>query len=427
MNGRFEWLRTWTPPADRDPLAILHQAAQGRDEAVVKQRNQSMADGDVFTFLRGAAGVMAADLGAAKDQTTGVDVDILGDAHLGNFGMYGSPERVRVFDVNDFDEAGPGPWEWDVCRLAASAIVVERDHKTPKKEQIATARAALTAYASTAAALTAGRLVDRWFTITRCDAPVCHDLADLKASRRTLSRAAKLLVADPKRTQEKTVEALVTDGEFNVLPNKQGPVTPTRADEIHEAFKHYRESVSPGLHRILDGYRPTAVCWRSVGQGSLGLRNYLLLIAGKRAGDAMILQIKESTPSELAFGLGPRESTHEGRRVVELQRSMQGTSDPLLGWTSIGDEQYYVRQFRDMKSAPELTRLGHRDRVTYARLCGTTLARAHARTIEGGSIAKISARIGDGLEFTDAMVEFARTYATVSKADQTLFRRDVSS
>src|SRR5690349_1190289 len=261
MNGRFEWLRTWQPAADRDPLDILDQAAEGRDHEVVKQRNQTMAQGDNFTFLRGAAGVMAADLGRQRDLTTGIDVDILGDAHLGNFGMYGSPERVRVFDVNDFDEAGPGPWEWDVCRLAASAVVVERDHRAHKKEQIATARAAVTAYAVTAQALTAGRLVDRWFTITRCDGPVCDDLADPKVSRRILSRAAKLLVADPKRTQEKTVEALVTDGEFNVQPNKQGPVTPTRKEEVHQAFKDYRESVSPGLHRILDGYRPTAVCW----------------------------------------------------------------------------------------------------------------------------------------------------------------------
>ena len=160
-----------------------------------------------------------------------IDVDILGDAHLGNFGMYGSPERVRVFDVNDFDEAGPGPWEWDVCRLAASAIVVERDHKAPKKEQIATAQRGahgLRGDRGRADRGQAGRPLVHDHPLRRAGCATTSPTS--KASRRTLARAAKLLVADPKRTQEKTVEALVTNGEFNVQPASRARSPPTRAE-----------------------------------------------------------------------------------------------------------------------------------------------------------------------------------------------------
>jgi uncharacterized protein (DUF2252 family) len=423
----FAWLARWEPPTGREPLRVLEAAAVGRDRQLVERRNEDMtAEGDVFTFLRGAAGVMASDLGAGRSHTTGLIVDLCGDAHLGNFGMYGSPERARVFDINDFDEARPGPWEWDVCRLAASAVVTARDRKAGRRRQIDAARAAVTAYAETVATVADGPLIDRWYTMTRCDTPHCRDLAiedDGDASDPVLARAADLLKADPKRTQAETVAKLTVDGEFHDDDGDQEPIDGKRAGEVRAAYRAYVETVPAGLRRLLLGYEPTAVAKRPVGEGSLGLRNYLLLLRGNGEDDALILQVKEATPSQLEFGLGRLRAPHEGRRVVELQRSLQAASDPLLGWATIGGQQYYVRQYRDMKSAPDLSKLERDDLPTYARLCGTTLARAHARSADGATIAAIGSCLAAARkDFRDAVVAFACTYADVSRDDQALLR-----
>ena len=339
-----EWLATWAPPRDRDPLAVLERAAEGRDPKLVERRNREMtAKGDVATFFRGAAGVMAADLGPGRPRTTGLEVLLCGDAHLGNFGMYGSPERARLFDLNDFDEARPGPWEWDVCRLAASAVVTARDRRHTRGQQAAAARDAVTAYAKTLAALAGGPLVDRWYTMTRCDAPHCRDLAIAEsgdASAATLRRTRRLLRADPGRTQAATVAELTAAGRFHDDGGDQAPIDGEAAADVLGAYADYRETVPAGLQRLLGGYVPTAVAIRPVGEGSLGLRNYLLLLAGGRRDDALILQVKEATPSQLDFGLGPLPTPHEGRRVVERQRTLQGASDPLLGWAAIGEQAY---------------------------------------------------------------------------------------
>ena len=431
-RNRFEWFADWKPPRDRDPLKILAKAAEGRDPEAVEERTKAMIQkGSVSTFFRGAAGVMASDLGSDRSGTTGSEVDLSGDAHLGNFGTFGSPERVRVFDLNDFDEARLGPWEWDVCRLAASAVVTERDRGSDAEDQIETAGEAVAAYAQTVARLAAAPLIDRWYTITRCDELHYRDLAigsDEDGADDALARARFLLQANRKRTQAATVAKLTKDGEFHDDGGDQRRLRGKRADAVRAAYPSYRETVPPGLRRLLQGYQPTSVAERAVGQGSLGLRNYLLLLAGDAKKDALILQVKEASPSQLEFGLGEIPQPHEGRRVVELQRAMQGASDPLLGWTSIGAEQYYVRQYRDMKSAPDLTdeELGHRDLVVFARLCGTTLARAHARSAEGANIDDINDAVGDGTHdrgaFRDALVQFGCTYADVSSADQDRLR-----
>jgi uncharacterized protein (DUF2252 family) len=435
-RSRFDWFADWKPPRDRDPVKTLRKAAKGRDRETVEARTEAMIDPkDVSTFYRGAAAVMASDLGCDRSGTSGLEVHLSGDAHLGNFGMFGSPERTRVFDLNDFDEARIGPWEWDVCRLAASAVVVERDRKRDAEDQMETAGEAVAAYARTVAMLAAGPLVGRWYTMTRCDDVHYRDLAmgsdDDDADDR-LSRAQFLLRADRKRTQAATVSKLTKDGKFIEEGDAQTPLGGKPAAAVRAAYADYRTTVPPGLQRLLHGYEPTAVATRRVGQGSLGLRNYLLLLVGDGKRDALILQVKEATPSQLDFGLGAESARgHEGQRVVELQRAMQGVSDPLLGWTSIGKQQYYVRQFRDMKSAPDFTDddLGHRDLVVFARLCGTTLARAHARSAAGASIDDINAAIGVGKDdrdaFRAALVQFGCTYAGVSKADQKQLRKSV--
>ena len=213
------------PFDDRDPLHIIDEAAEGRDQRLVLRREQIMADGGAFTFYRGAAGVMAADLGPLREHATGFEVDILGDAHIGNFGMYGSPERARVFDVNDFDEAARGPWEWDIVRLAASAVVMERDRGSDADQQKATAKAAVDAYALTAATLAASPLIDRWYTMTRCDEPGCLDVAvDIEGSEKTIKRVKEMLKADPKRTQAQSVAKFAKAGQFLEVPDKVAPI-----------------------------------------------------------------------------------------------------------------------------------------------------------------------------------------------------------
>ena len=426
----FEWLADWNPTEDRDALHIIDSVAEGRDPRLVEQRERVMARGGVFTFFRGAAGVMAADLEPDRIHTTGYEVDLVGDAHLGNFGMYGSPERSRVFDVNDFDEAARGPWEWDVARLAASAVVMERDRGSDKDQQRETARATTLAYAQTAKALAEGPLIDRWYTMTRCDEPGCRDIAvDIKGSEEVLKRVKRMLQADPKRTQAETVAKFTSEGRFVEVEGKVAPIDDDRAERVRATYEDYQSTIEPGLKRLLHGYEPMAVARVFAGQGSLGVRNFLLLVTGRRHNDALVLQVKEATQSALGYGgVAVTGAAHEGQRVIGLQRALQAVSDPLLGWTSIGDEQYYVRQWRDMKSSPTLTdpKFGRRDREAYARLCGATLARAHARTVEGHGITKIAWSIEDVDAFTKAVLKFARRYADVSEDDQRRLRARLS-
>jgi uncharacterized protein (DUF2252 family) len=423
------WMAEWEPRPDRDPIGVLKRAATGRDTDLVKRRNKEMAEDDP-AFFRGAAGVMAADLGATRSRASGLWLDICGDAHIGNFGTYGSPERQMLFDVNDFDEARYAPWEWDLCRLATSAVVVARERELDARGQDAAARAVCTAYAKTLAKLARGPLVDRWYGMTLWESLKPADLALGRSDDDDLlGRAVRLIDRDDVPTQADTVEKL-TDGSgaFNEDRTKKGkrrqtPIDNERADEVRRSLAVYRDTLSPGLRRVLAGYMPGAVAIRPVGAGSLGLRSYIVLMRAARSrSDALILHVKEATPSQLEFGLDPAPPRHEGERVVRLQQMLQGASDPLLGWTSIGDEQYYVRQFRDLKGAPDLEKIDGPELVALGRLCGTTLARAHARSASSaeGQLRLMSGYIGDGDQLCDAVVRFAHTYAGITTRDREL-------
>ena len=214
-------------------------------------------------------------------------------------------------------------------------------------------------------------------------------------------------------------------GQFRDVPDKVAPIDDDRAERVRATFDAYQSTIDPGLQRLLHGYTPSAVARVFAGQGSLGVRNFLMLVTGRRDDDALILQLKEATTSALGYGgIDVAGAPHEGERVIGLQKALQAVSDPLLGWTSIGDEQYYVRQWRDMKQSPKLVEKPYKssDREAYARLCGTTLARAHSRTIEGDGITPVAESIGDGKAFTKAVLKFARAYADVNQADQELLR-----
>jgi uncharacterized protein (DUF2252 family) len=343
------WLASWQPAGKRKPLAVLKRAAEGRDPKLVRKRNEDMAEDDP-TFFRGAAGLMASDLAASRSAVTGLCVDVCGDAHLGNFGTYGSPERHRLFDINDFDEARAAPWEWDICRLAASAAVTARHLKLGERAQARAAESAATAYAETLATLAAGPLIDRWYRMARCEllghADVAMRQEEAAGAKGVLADAADLLQAEERRTQAATVEKLTGgSGAFHDDEGKQTPIDGRRAADIRRAYRVYRDTLPRGLRRLLSGYRATSVAKRPVGEGSLGLRNYLVLLEGHDLNDALILQVKEATPSQLDFALDPAPVRHEGKRVARMQWTLQGASDPLPGWTSIGDQAYYVRQF----------------------------------------------------------------------------------
>jgi uncharacterized protein (DUF2252 family) len=429
-RGPSAWLREWEPPADRDAAAVLERAEQGRDPEVVRQRKDAMSE-NAFTFLRGAAGVMAADLAPTRGDTTGIDIEVCGDAHLANFGMYGSPERTRVFDITDFDEARPAPWEWDVCRLATSVVVTARDGKVDHDGEERAVRAAVAAYCDAVAELAEVPLVDRWYALARGEALCRADVAAGGGAAKAVARAQRMLDDADDETQRDTVKGFTVGRAFHAT--KENKATPLADDDpkaasVLAAYEPYVETLSDALARLLRGYEPTAVARRPSGQGSLGLQNYLLLVVAERRRDALVLQVKEATPSQLAFGLDPYPADHEGERVVRMQRALQAVSDPLLGWTTVDGQDFYVRQFRDRKGTADLVRPKKqaaadygKDLAAFGRLCGVTLARAHARSADA-HLKDIGDAAGAGRKgqrrFEDALVRFGRSYADVTEDDR---------
>ncbi len=245
--------------------------------------------------------------------------------------------------------------------------------------------------------------------------------------------ATQILGEAEDQTQEATVATLVdSDGEFRDA-HKQRPLHGDRADEVRHALVSYLKTLSPGLERLLRRYRAGAVAKRAVGEASLGLRNYLLLIRAHQVSDELILQVKEAIPSQLELALKPLPKRHQGKRVVEMARSMQGISDPLLGWTTIDDRPYYVRQYRDRKGAPDLDALNAEQLVAYARLCSTTLARGHARgpATDEKQLTVISGYLGrtdaDRAEFRDGLTRFATRYADLTFQDQSALAASTAS
>lgn len=422
------WLADWHRTDAVDPVAILGQVAQGRDPHLVKLRDREMA-ASAFSFLRGAAAVMGADLAGSLAHTSGIDLDICGDAHLANFGGYFSPERALVFDVNDFDEARPGPWEWDVCRLAASVVVAGREYLSSSKDELGVlAQHSVGAYVKTIGHLAGLPLIERCYAMTRV-APA-PDRGGANPPVRVRKAWQPLFGNVQVQTQRETIKKLIDDGGRGAAFVHDGgtAVSEDVAARVTAAYGTYLSTLEHGVERLLDGYSPTCVAKRPVGEGSLGLRDYLLKLTGQGSDDGLILQVKEATPSALDGALGPRAAVHEGERVVEMQRMLQAVSDPLLGWTSIDGQAYYVRQFRDGKCAPDLTALKSAELAKYAELCGTTLAMAHARSASplSGGVDAIVGYIGaDGeqREFTEGVATFARRYAKVTREDMKALSR----
>ncbi|MFH9728141.1 DUF2252 domain-containing protein [Streptomyces sp. NPDC017254] len=402
----------WIPSSQRpDPVGVLERQSMDRLTDLVPLRYGRMA-ASPFAFLRGAAAVMAADL--AAQQHTGLTVQLCGDAHLLNFGVYASPERTLLFDVNDFDETLPGPFEWDVKRLAASVTVAALQNGSTKAKAHRAALVATESYRTTVRRLAGLGELAVWYERIAADDLVSLVRRDDRA--RFVNRLARARRRTSLQAFAKLTEADAT-GARHIVDDPPLLERATDLDRVTlgKIFSDYRSSLSEERRVLLDRYRFLDAARKVVGVGSVGTRCFVLLLEGRDEEDPLILQIKEAVPSVLEQYLTPSTYSHQGRRVVYGQRLTQASSDIFLGWMT-GPEQrhFYWRQLRDMKGSAEVETMSPALLRDYARLCGRALARAHARS--GDRIA-IAAYLGGSDVFDRAVADFALAYARQNADD----------
>ncbi|RTL69621.1 MAG: DUF2252 domain-containing protein [Pseudonocardiaceae bacterium] len=420
-------------PDRPDPLALLHADDGDRLHELLPIRWSRMA-ASPFAFLRGSAGPMAADL--ARTPSTGLPVQLCGDAHLANFGLFASPERRVVFDLNDFDETAPGPWEWDVKRLAASVEVAARHNDVGARRRRTIVRAAVAGYRKAMREFAGMTALDVWYT--HLDTTGLTRNLDRRLHRSGRHEAVRFLsrarhhdnlgaLARFARTDDSGTR-IVGDPPL-VVPVRDLLDDDTGVERLAALLTGYVESLSPDRRVLLGAYRPVDFARKVVGIGSVGTRCWMVLLLGRGdPADPLFLQIKEAGPSVLEEHSGPAPVDHHGRRVVEGQRLMQAVSDVLLGWMRAPGldgrlRDYYVRQLRDMKGSLDLDRVHQDGLLVYSELCAWTLARAHARS--GDRIA-IASYLGSGTAFDDAVAEFATAYADQTERDHDSLVHDLS-
>ena len=416
----------WEPAPDRaDPVEVLEAQARSRVPELVPIRYGRMTVSP-FTFFRGAAAVMAADLAATP--VSGLRVQMCGDAHLSNFGAFAAPDRRLVFDLNDFDETLPGPWEWDVKRLTASFEIAARENGFKRKERRAVVLTAAREYREAMRGFAELRNLEVWYA--RLDAEVVLEQLRAeghKAVQQAEEGVAKARSKDSLRALRRLTHRV--DGELRIA-SKPPLVVPLdellegneRRDveaALHGVLESYRSTLQGDRRRFLDTYRFRDLARKVVGVGSVGTRAWIVLLTGRDDGDPLVLQAKEAEASVLEPYAGKSRFDNHGRRVVEGQRLMQAASDSFLGWCpAIGiderERDFYVRQLWDGKGSPDVDEMPPRAMGIYARMCGWTLARAHARS--GDPIA-IGAYLGSGDAFDAAIAEFSRLYADQNERD----------
>jgi uncharacterized protein (DUF2252 family) len=381
-----------------------------------------------FTFYRGAAKIMAQDLSAVP--RSGLDAQLCGDAHLSNFGGFASAERSLVFDLNDFDEALPGPFEWDVKRLAASFEICGRDRGFDDSVRRSAVLAAVRSYREAMRSFAAMGDLAVWYS--RMDASSIDERLrrdrDKTGAKRVARAEAKARTKDSLKAMSRLTHEV--DGELRIVsdPPLVVPVEELAGDlpvaeikaEIATLFRKYRSSLQRNRRTLLEGYRMVDLARKVVGVGSVGTRAWILLLLGRDNGDPLFLQVKEAEASVLEAHLGRSKFKNHGQRVVEGQRLMQSASDIFLGWVHAArtldgaPRDFYVRQLWDWKISADLEAILPRGLVVYAEICGWTLARAHARS--GDRIA-IGAYLGKGEAFDRAIAEFAAEYADLNQRD----------
>ncbi len=416
-------LGVWKPPADRvDPIALIRKSHEGRLERLIPIRVGRML-ASPYGFLRGSAIVMAADV--ARLPATGIMPVVCGDAHLGNFGFYASPELDQVIDLNDFDEAHPGAWEWDLRRLVASIWVAGRQNGSSELKCRDAVAACVSAYRAEVRFLADEPLLSRSYQ--RLDVARLHETATEKSLRAEIKRAVKQA---RRRTSDRALPRFTVerDGLRHIVvePPLITRVTTTEARAIGHGLDQYLSTLAPHWRRALGGYTLVDVAHKVVGVGSVGLRAYVALLEGSSPKDVVFLQLKEARRSVLAYHVHGDEPwhSHQGQRVVEYQQALQTVSDPLLGWTTINSRQFYVRQFRNMKGTIALDGIKAAALADYAGIVGHLLAKGHART-SGASM--IAGYAGASETLDKAMCSFARAYADQTEADHQALVRAVAS
>ncbi len=406
-------LGDWTPPADRpDPVALINESHQGRVDWLIPLRVGRMT-ASPYGFLRGTAIVMAHDVAGLP--ATGITPVICGDAHLGNFGFYASPERDLVIDLNDFDEAHPGSWEWDLRRLVASVWVAGRQNGAKESACEAAVRQCVAAYRTEVRDLAKTPLLARSYQ--RLDVDHLHESTSDPSLRAEIERA---VARARTRTSDRALPRFTREdhGRRRIVPDPPviTEVGGAESELIANALDEYLSTLAPHWRRALGGYTLVDVAHKVVGVGSVGLRAYVALLEGSSPDDVVFLQLKQARRSVLAQYVHGESAwhAHQGQRVVEYQQALQTVSDPLLGWTTADDRQYYVRQFRNMKGSVALDSIDSAALADYAGIVGHLLAKGHART-SGASM--IAGYMGKGDKVDGALARFARLYADQTEAD----------
>ncbi|WP_406053982.1 DUF2252 domain-containing protein [Kribbella sp. NBC_00889] len=458
----------WVPAADRpDPVALIEEQNLRRDADLVPVRHGRMMVSP-FTFYRGAAKIMATDL--ADTPTAGLEVQLCGDAHLSNFGVFASPERNLVFDINDFDETLPGPFEYDVKRLAASFMVAAQNNGYSESDARAITKACVTSYRETMADFAAQRTLDVWYAHISEDeinqsvnALLAGADSKGKGSKKgkgknktadedgTGGMTAKQVKEAHKRFTKNALKAHSrnsnqalsklgeeVDGRYRIA---SVPPVIVPARELHTAygvepgdleevvfdlFRDYRSTLRPDVRQLLERFEVIDWARKVVGVGSVGTRAFVVLLQGRDRGDPLFLQVKEATRSVLEGPLRKSAFRQPGERVVQGQRLMQASSDIFLGWSKgvQADRYFYWRQLRDMKGSALVELMLPAVMAYYARTCGWTLARAHARS---GDAVSIAAYLGDDDAFDKSITDFSERYAAQNDQDFADFAKAISS
>ena len=467
----------WTPAPDRpDPVALIEEQNQRRDADLLPVRHGRMM-ASPFTFYRGAAKIMAVDL--AETPSAGLEVQLCGDAHLSNFGVFASPERNLVFDINDFDETLPGPFEYDVKRLAASLTVAAFNNGCSKSDARAITRDAVRSYRETMAEFASMRTLDVWYAHTAEDEikkSVAAFLAgaDGKGKEKgkdkskskgkhsgssdgtdgrdgTTSMTGKQRKEATKRFEKNALKAHTrnsdqalsklgeeVDGRYRIA-SVPPVIVPARdlhtaygikpgelEDVVFDLFRDYRSTLRPDVRQLLERFEIIDWARKVVGVGSVGTRAFIVLLQGRDRGDPLFLQVKEATRSVLEGPLRKSAYRQPGERVVQGQRLMQASSDIFLGWSKgvQADRYYYWRQLRDMKGSALVELMAPATLAFYARTCGWTLARAHARS---GDAVSIAAYLGDDDAFDTSITDFSERYAAQNEQDFEDFTNAIST